>query len=126
MPENDIATQKYFIAAYDKFKEEALAPEARYKNLGSLDSLKNEVFIFFQEGKGDTVEYFWKRIEEEKLELKRANKLNRILKRKKIINQEEYDFITDTVVPMKQLGAVSEEEFVDLTNMLNRYQFRQR
>src|SRR5690349_9615327 len=91
MPENDITTQKYFISGYTKFKEEALSPKPEYKNLKSLDSLKNDVFIYFQEGKGDTVEYFWKRIKEENLDFKRVNKLNKILKRKRIVSQEEYD-----------------------------------
>ncbi len=61
-----------------------------------------DVFTYFQEANGDTVEYFWRRLKEENLDSKRVTKLELILKRARIKNQEEYDFVTDTIVPFEQ------------------------
>lgn len=123
MPEQDLKTQEHFIKSYQMFKEETLNPKPQYRNLKSLDLSKVDVFIYFQEVKGDTVEYFWRRLKEERLDYKRVNKLDKILKRKKIKNQEEYDYVTDAVVPLKQEGVITDKEFEKLSEMLDGYQF---
>ena len=45
------------------FKEEALHPEPKSKNLNSLKSIKIESLTYFQEGYGRTVEHFWKSVQ---------------------------------------------------------------
>ena len=62
------------------------------------------MFILFQEGSGEGVEYFWRKIKEKNLPFNRNNKLTKIFKRKRIINDLEYDFITDVMMPYYQEG----------------------
>jgi len=63
------------------------------------------------------VDYFWQEIKLAGLDFKRENKLGKILKRKKINNRIEYDFIIDVFVPYQQEGLISGDE-VELLNKL--------
>ena len=85
--------QEHFISCYTDWKEKCLNPEPQFKNLTSLKYSINDVFTYFQEGTGKTVEYFWKRIKEEGLEYERENKLEKILKRGIIKGRIEYDYV---------------------------------
>lgn len=97
-------------------------PEPKYRNLRSLKYLEEDVFIWFQEGSGENVEEFWRRIKEEGLPYKRKNKMQKILKRKKIINAIEYDFVTDVIVPYQQEGMITEEEVILLNTYLGDFE----
>ncbi|GAA4079970.1 hypothetical protein GCM10022389_27590 [Flavobacterium cheonanense] len=101
-------------------------PEPKYRNLRSLKYLEEEVFTRFQEGSGEDIEEFWKRIKEENLPFKRENKMAKILKRKKINNDIEYDFVTDVIVPYQQEGMITEEEVILLNTYLGNFENRKR
>ena len=101
-------------------------PEPKYQNLRSLKYLEQEVFTIFQEGSGENVEEFWKRIKEENLPFKRENKMAKILKRKKINNDIEYDFVTDVIVPYQQEGMITKEEVILLSTYLGNFENRKR
>jgi hypothetical protein len=119
----DKTTQEYFIKAYKMFKEDLLQSRKEYKNLTSLKYRITEVFTYFQEGRGETVEYFWKRLKEENLDYKRVNRLAQVLKRGKIRNDAEFDYVTDTLVPLQQEGTINEQEAERLSQMLYNYEF---
>jgi len=97
-------------------------PEPKYQNLRSLKYLEEDVFIRFKECSGEDVEEFWKRIKEENLPFKRENKMAKILKRKKINNDIEYDFVTDVIVPYQQEGMITEEEVILLNTYLGNFE----
>jgi hypothetical protein len=97
-------------------------PEPKFRNLRSLKYLEEEVFTRFQEGSGDNVEEFWRRIKEEGLPYKRKNRMQKILKRRKIINAIEYDFVTDVIVPYQQEGMITEEEVILLNTYLGDFE----
>lgn len=101
-------------------------PEPKYRNLRSLKYLEEEVFTRFQECSGENVQEFWRRIKEENLPFKRENKIAKILKRKKINNDIEYDFVTDVIVPYQQEGMISEEEVILLNIYLGNFENRKR
>jgi len=77
-----------------------------------------EVLTYFQESSGEAVNYFWQQIENTGLDFKRENKLNKIMKRKKIKTLIEYDFIIDVLVPYQQVGLINDEEVKALNKML--------
>lgn len=114
----------FLLKTYTRWKDEALNPNPRNNNLKSLDFLHTCVFTPFQEGKGETYEYFWKRLKEENLYYKRVDKLSKILKRKRIVNEEEYEFINIALVPLKQEGTINDEEFEKLSDMLGAFEMR--
>lgn len=116
----------HFLNCYKKFEYDIKNPEPKFRNLRSLKYLEEDVFIWFQEGSGENVEYFWEKIKEEGLPYKRKNKMQKILKRKKIINAIEYDFVTDVIVPYQQEGMITEEEVILLNTYLGDFEKRKK
>ena len=45
------------------------------------------------------------------------------MKRGRIKNEEEYDFVTDTIVPLETDGVINKEEAEKLGIMLHDYEF---
>lgn len=107
-------------------KEMALNPEPKFRNLKSLKYDIEAVFTYFQEASGECVEQFWKEIKAQNLPYKRENKLAKILKRKKINNIYEFDFVTDVIVPYQQEGLINEEEVVLLNKWLGDFENRKK
>lgn len=101
-------------------------PEPKFQNMRSLKYLEEDVFTLFQECSGENVEEFWKRIKEANLPFIRENKMAKILKRKKINNDIEYDFVTDVIVPYQQEGMITEEEVILLNAYLGKFENRKR
>ena len=111
---------------YKESKNNVIIPEPQYKNLASLKHHIQDVFTYFQEGSGDTVEYFWNRIIEENLDYKRENKLEKILKRGKIRGRVEYDYLTDMILVAEQVGLSTKSETEKLSNMLTEYETKKK
>jgi hypothetical protein len=112
----------HVINTYKEFKNNALHPEAKYKNLKSLSYVKTDILTIFQEGSGDFVNYFWKQVADQRLGFKRENKLQKILKRGKIKSQIEYDFIIDVLVPYQQEGVINETDANILKQMIGEFE----
>ena len=121
-PDFEKSHQEHTISCYANWKESCLNPEPQFRNLASLKYSINDVFTYFQEGTGKTVEYFWKKINDAKLDYKRENKLEKILNRGKIRGRVEYDYVTDMIVVAEQAGMTSKEETIKLSDMLREYE----
>ena len=109
---------KHFVNSYSDFKNQIENPEPGFDNTKSLKYLQNDVFTFFQEGSGDAVNHFWEQISDHELGYKRQNKLTKILKRQKIKSKQEYDFVTDVLVPYQKEGLIAENEAKALNSMM--------
>lgn len=118
--------QKHFISCYTKWKNECLHPENKFKNLTSLKYYETDVFTYFQESSGLTVEYFWNKTQEENLDYKRINKLEKILKRGKIKGRIEYEYVTDIMVVAEQIGMTSKKETEKLNEMIHDFEFKKK
>jgi len=116
----------FTIDLYNEWKEMALNPKPQYRNLKSLKYKIENVFTYFHEASGTYVEEFWKEIKAHNLPFKRENKLAKILKRKKINNIHEYDFIIDVIVPYKQEGLINDEEVVLLNKWIGEFENRKK
>jgi hypothetical protein len=112
----------HFVNTYAEAKKSLLNLESRFQNKTSISILESEVFIYFQEGTGNAVDYFWSKVKEEHLPFKRVNKLAKVLKRDKIKNQIEYDFIIDVLVPYQQEGLISKDEVDRLNEMISNFE----
>ncbi|NME71243.1 hypothetical protein [Flammeovirga aprica] len=117
-------TQSHMISCYTDYKDQCLNPEVKYRNLASLKYIIEAVFTYFQEGTGNTIEYFWKRIHEENLEYVRENRLEKILTRGKIRGRIEFDYVTDMIVVAEQVGLTTKEDTTKLSIMLGEYEER--
>lgn len=107
-------------------KNRILNAEKKFRTLRSLKYDIDAVFTFFQEGAGETVEYFWKRIKEEGLDYERVNKLEKILNRGKIKGRIEYDYVIDIILVAFQNQLITVEELEKLNQMIGEYESRRK
>ena len=110
------------INTYLDFRHEVLNPEEKFRTITSLKYSINDVFIFFQETGGVTVNFFWQEVNKMVLPYKRENKLQKILKRGKIKTQIEYDFIIDVLVPYQQEGLINNEDSLKIKILLTEFE----
>jgi hypothetical protein len=109
---------KQFVNTYMDFKNKVINPEPRFKNTKSIEQIKNDVLIYFQEGTGDAVNSFWHEVNTQKLEIKRTNNLEKILKRGKIKNQNEYDLIIDLYNSYQDSKIITEKDISKINTMI--------
>lgn len=112
----------HFLNTYLDFKNAINKPSPEHRNKKSLKYHINDVFTFFQESHGEAVNLFWDNIKKNNLPYKRENKLLKILKRKKINNDVEYNFIIDVINPYKSDGLINDEDINLINLLLNDYQ----
>ena len=119
-------TDKYKIASENlaKASDIAIAVVQKFPPKGWEENYvsenKNEINHFIDVYKE------WKEIKAQNLPYKRENKLAKILKRKKINNIHEYDFVIDVIVPYQQEGLINEEEVVLLNKWLGDFENRKK
>jgi hypothetical protein len=78
---------EHFVNQYKATKSSCLNPESQYANLKSLKYSQQDVFTYFQESSGDTVEYFWEKVKEAML-LPRQKRIEHFVTTKCYENQE--------------------------------------
>ncbi|PTB97354.1 hypothetical protein C9994_03200 [Marivirga lumbricoides] len=117
---------KMVTSNLEKDKLSIINAEPKFRTLASLKYDIEAVFTYFQEATGETVEYFWKKIDEAGLDFKRENKLEKILDRGKIRGRIEYEYVTDMIIVAEQVGMTSKEETKRLSDMLGNYEARKR
>lgn len=115
-----------FLDGYNRFKNQIIEAEPKFSNLGSLKYTIQDVFTYFNEGAGETVNEFWKRIKESNLPYERENKLEKILSKRKIKNRQEYDYVIDTMVPFKQEGIINDSDFELLNQLIGEFERKKR
>jgi hypothetical protein len=113
---------KMMISHLKSEKEAALNPEAKYRSLVSLKYIIDSVFTFFQESSGETVDYFWEKISENKLGYERKNKFLTILKRNKIKGRIEYDYVIDILIVARQQNQISADDAARLQQLITDYE----
>jgi hypothetical protein len=105
-----------------KVKHMALNPEPQFRRLTSLKYMESDFFIFWNESSGPDVDKFWNRIFENKLGYVRKDAIQDVLKRKKIKNIHEFDFITDNIVVYEQTGRLSEQQVTELNKYIGEFE----
>ena len=116
--------RQQFISVYLEYQHKILNPLPQYANMTSLKYSINDIFTYFQECGGQTVEMFWQKIKEAELPYKRENKLAKILKRKWIKDDIEYDFVVDVIVPYQQEGLITEDESMLLKQLIGGFEMK--
>lgn len=114
--------KKHIINTYLDWKDQLLNPKPEFHNIKSLNYLSNDIFVYFQEGSGEAVNFFWNKVNHLQLGFKRKNNLVKILKRGKINNQFEYDYVIDVIVPYQQEHLISDIEVITLNQLIKNYE----
>ncbi len=115
-----------FINVYKDYKASVLNPLPQYKKLASLKYIINDILTFFQESKGEAVEYFWEKVNEENLGYKREDKLRKILNRGKIRSRIEYELAVDSIVAAEEVGRITIEEACLLGKIIGEFELSKR
>lgn len=116
--EFDEKARQLHISGGLQMKQMALFPEPLFKKLSSLQYLEKAFFTFWNESQGEAVTDFWKKITEAELGYSKINILDEVLRRKKIKNRHEYDFIIDTILIAEQEGRITSEQVIQLKEYL--------
>ncbi len=101
---------KQFVDVYLDYKNDTINPLPEFKNTTSLNYIKNDILTYFQEAHGATVEYFWKKVYDNNLPIKRINPFEKIIKRGKIKNHMEYDTVIDLFPSLLENKTISDEK----------------
>jgi hypothetical protein len=107
-------------------KHMALNPEPQFRRIVSLKYLESDFFTFWNESSGADVDKFWHRVFESKLGYVRKNAIQAVLKRRKIKNVHELDFITDNIVVYEQTGRLNQEQLIELNKYIGEFEIRKR
>lgn len=103
-------------------KQNAKYPEPKFRNLTSLKYLETAFFTFWNESEGVDVDKFWDKVYQSKLGYVRKDEIHDVLKRKKIKNIHEFDFITDNIVVYQQAGRLSQEQVIELNKYIGDFE----
>lgn len=107
---------------YSEWKYSALNPAPEYRKVASLNLRVQGALTIFQEGAGQAVDHFWKRIAAEKLGYKRVDELRKVLDRGRIKGRAEYDQVTDSFIAAQQEGRITAEEADRLAEMIGDFE----
>ncbi|WP_107038934.1 hypothetical protein [Brumimicrobium mesophilum] len=116
--------QDHLINTYIGWKESCLNPENKFRKLAALKYIINDLFTYFQEGSGPTVEFFWRKINEMGLDYQRENRLKKILERGKIKGRTEFEYVVDMFVVAQQNGMITTSEAQRLSDMLEKFELK--
>lgn len=111
-----------FTDSYHLFKEMLLKKNSKKGSKSSLDFYEESVFTFFNENTGPTVELFWAEILRENLPYQRKSFLTKIMKRKRIKDDAEYDYVKDVMVAMLQERNISQDDYELLSKYITSYE----
>lgn len=111
-----------FTDSYLYFKELLLKTNPLKGNKRNLRYHEESIFTFFNEGTGPTVELFWSEVKRANLPFERKNLLPRIIKRKRIKDEAEYNYVKDALVPMFQEGNITQAEFDLLSLYIDQFE----
>ena len=89
-----------------------------------LAMLESIFLTEWNEGSGEDVELFWKRVAERGLPFQRRDVVREVLARGRINSETEYQTITDGIVIQQQMGRISATEADKLGRMLGQFEQR--
>jgi hypothetical protein len=114
--------KKRMISMCNSDKEMALHPLPIYKRIGSLKCIEAEHFWYWNEHNGRHINEFWLKVKEAGLDYERKDIFKRLLKRGRISNMQEYDYVIDEILVGEQTGRISIDEAKKLNNYLSNYE----
>lgn len=105
-------------------KQMALNPKKQFKRVASIKYLENDFLTYWNEATGPDVEEFWSMVARSGIVYKRKDVLGAILKRGKIKDIHEYEYLTDSLVVEQQTGRINRDQANELSRFLEEFERR--
>ncbi len=104
----------------------ALNPRKGFKRMDSLKYLESDYFVHWDEIENPEGHRFWTELFKKGLYRERRNIIEKVLKRNKIKNIAEFEFINDTIVVAEQTGHITESQSKQLNQLMGEFEFNQK
>lgn len=121
-PDTILGNQQQAIEVMTEWKGWCLNPEKKFRNLTSLKYIRQDLLSVFERTGDSRTEYFWQRLREEHIDYDRVDLLKKIIKRKRIANRIEYEYVQDNIVFAQQDGRISQEEALEIGRWIGQYE----
>ena len=105
-------------------KQMALNPEPQFKRLASVKYLENDFLTYWNEAGGPDVEKFWSIVSNSGIVSERKDMMSAILKRRRIKDIHEYDYVIDSIEVAEQVGKIDGDQVVELSKFLGEFEQR--
>ncbi|MBK7946576.1 MAG: hypothetical protein IPJ85_15325 [Flavobacteriales bacterium] len=109
---------------FEEMKRMSLNPEPQFRRIASLRYLEEHVLGGWSDATGPDADRVWAEIQKQGLPYHRKDVLAVVLKRKRIKDQHEFDYVTDNIVIAEQENRITKEQAVALDAMLMKFQGR--
>ncbi len=119
------ASKHQFLNWGQLVKDKALNPEPPFRKVVSIKFLENDFLIYWNESEGPDIDKFWKELNEKEIDFERKDIIQLVLKRKKIKNIHEYNYVTDNIVVAEQIVRIDKEQVAELNRLLSEFEQRQ-
>lgn len=107
---------------FAELRHMALEPQPQFRRVASLRYLEEALLSGWNDANGPEADHIWSEIRKLGLPYTRKDVLSTILKRKRIKDQHEFDYVTDSIVIAQQEGRITEEQAIALDRMLMDFQ----
>jgi hypothetical protein len=114
----DDKKKRIFLSHLISIKDKSL----KINNRKYLEAEKQVALTFFQEGKGEAVDFFWKEVKKQNLPIEKVDKLSKILKKNNISTLNEYDYINESIVTLRRDNIITDEEQIHLNKLLGDFE----
>jgi len=115
---------KIFTDSYRLYRSKIENPEKTFMTIKSLKISEDRVLIYFMEAHGEAVDYFWNEVKAQNVGFNRINKLRKVLKKKRLKSEIDYNFIIDVIGPYQEEGLINGDEIQKLNNLLVEFEKR--
>lgn len=105
-----------------ELKRMALEPQPQFRRIASLRYLEEALLTVWNETTGPDTDLVWAEMRKLELPYERKDVLAVVLKRKRIKDEHEFDYVTDNIVIAIQEGRITKEQAVELDAMLMKFQ----
>ncbi len=102
----------------------ALNPEPQFRKVASLKYLEHDFLIYWNETAGPDSDKFWQLIASAGLQFKKKDAIQDALRRNKIKNIHEYDYVIDNIVVAQQTGSINTEQVIQLNTLIAEFEAR--
>jgi hypothetical protein len=105
-------------------KNLALNPLPQFKKMQSLKCIEAEHFWYWNEKSGVHINLYWKAISQAGLPFKRKDVILSVLKRKRVKDIYEFDFLKDELLSAEQTGRVTMEQAEIIKKFMEKFEFK--